>query len=173
MRLPFETFGFSLPSWCTAVGFRATEGKINTAQTSPGTPAIPRGILGMWLRMSGRPLLPHPEKCPRSLDPMWRASSGSVCVCVCVYQSKQAERPHPTLWALPSGVPTSAGILTWNADLKLATLAEPPLDDAAFPRRQRDLQPHKQLEVGLLLEQVASDHGAIVGHLSGREQSLS
>lgn len=63
----FKPFAFSLPSWYTAVGFRATEGKINTEQTSPGTPAIPRGILGMWLRMSGLPLLPHPEKCPLRL----------------------------------------------------------------------------------------------------------
>lgn len=58
-----NVFVFS-PSRCRAVGFRATEGKINTEQTSPGTQAIPRGILGMWLRMSGLPLLPHPENCP-------------------------------------------------------------------------------------------------------------
>lgn len=44
----------------------ATEGKINTDQASPGTRAIPRGILGMWLGMSGLALLPHPENCPVS-----------------------------------------------------------------------------------------------------------
>lgn len=126
----------------------------------------------MWLRMSGLPLLPHAEKCPRILDPVWRASTGSVgvCVCVCIKLGKQNDpwpkRLRPTLGGWTTSVQPSWGILTWNANLKLPTLAEPPLDEAAFARRQRDLQAHKQLEVGLLLEQVASDHGAIVGHLS-------
>lgn len=97
---------------------------------------------------------------------------GELWECVCIKLGKQndpcPERLHPTLWGSTTGVQTSWGIPTWNANLKLPTLAEPPLDDAAFTRRQRDLQPHKQLEVGLLLEQVASDHGAIVGHLSVR-----
>lgn len=107
---------------------------------------------------------------------MWRASSGRVCVCVCVYSrlGKQnqpwPERLHPTLWGSATGVQTSRRIPTWDANLKLAALAEPALDDAAFARGQRDLQPHEQLEVGLLLEQVAPDHGVIVGHLSARRR---
>lgn len=66
----------SLPVWSSGLG--ATEGKINREQTSPGTQAIPRGILGMWLRMSGLPLLPHPENGPQSPD---RESALDVCIC--------------------------------------------------------------------------------------------
>lgn len=79
-------------------------------------------------------------------------------------------RLHPALWALTTGVQQSGRFLTWNANLELPTLPEPPLDNAALARRQRDLQPHKQLEVGLLLEQVAAYHRVIVSHLRSGER---
>lgn len=60
--LLLNVFVFSSPTvWIR--GFWATEGKINTVQTSPGTQAIPGGILGMRLQRSG---LPHPESCVRA-----------------------------------------------------------------------------------------------------------
>lgn len=72
-----HVFVFSSPPvWSSGLG--ATEGKINTEQTSPGTQAIPRGILGMWLRMSGLPLLPHPENCPPN-PKIWGESALGVC----------------------------------------------------------------------------------------------
>lgn len=82
----------------------------------------------------------------------------------------RTERLHPTLWASTTGVQPSRQILTWNANLELPTLPEPPLDNAAFARRQRDLQPHKQLEVGLLLKQVAADHRVLISHLRGERE---
>lgn len=94
--LSLWAFLFSLPSRCRAVGFRATEGKINTEQTSPGTQAIPRGILGMWLRMSGLPLLPHPENCP------WRPKIQRKTLCSgCVYTDEEVD------WSMLSNVKLS------------------------------------------------------------------
>lgn len=61
-------------------------------------------------------------------------------------------------------------ILTLHPDLELAALSEPTLDNASLPCRQSDLQPNKELEVGLLLEQVAANHSIIVSHLSTRQR---
>lgn len=75
-----NVFVFSpLPVWSS--GFGATEGKINTEQTSPGTQAIPRGILRMWFGMSGLPLLPHPENSPAEPQKIQRQTE-KVLVCV-------------------------------------------------------------------------------------------
>lgn len=60
-------------------------------------------------------------------------------------------------------------ILTLHTNLELPTLSKPTLDKTGLACRQGDLQPHKQLEVGLLLEQAASDHRVIVSRLSTRE----
>lgn len=60
-------------------------------------------------------------------------------------------------------------ILTLYPNLELPTLSEPALDNASLACRQRDLQPHKELEVGLLLEQAAANHSIIIRHLSTKE----
>lgn len=61
-------------------------------------------------------------------------------------------------------------ILTLYPNLELPTLSKPTLDNASLACRQFDLQPHKELEVGLLLEQVAANHSIIVSHLSTRKR---
>lgn len=60
--------------------------------------------------------------------------------------------------------------LTLYSDLELPALAKPTLHNASLACRQYDLQPQKELEVGLLLEQVAANHRIIVSHLSRKEQ---
>ena len=64
-------------------------------------------------------------------------------------------------------------ILTLYPDLELAALSEPAFDNAGLARRQHNLQPHKELEVRLLLEQVATDHSVIISHLSTRERETA
>ncbi len=46
---------------------------------------------------------------------------------------------------------------THDADFDFSALAEGALDDAAFSGRQRHLQIDKQLDVGLLFEQIPTD----------------
>lgn len=60
-------------------------------------------------------------------------------------------------------------ILTLYPNLELPALSEPTLDNASLACRQCDLQPHKELKVGLLLEQAAANHSIIVSHLSTRD----
>lgn len=62
-------------------------------------------------------------------------------------------------------------ILTLNPNLELPALPEPALNNASLACRQRDLQPHKELEVGLLLEQVAANHSIIISHLRTRAET--
>lgn len=70
-------------------------------------------------------------------------------------------------------VPISQVILTLHPNFKLPALSETPLDNAGLSCRQLDLQPHKQLQVGLLFEQVAANHSIVVSHLRIREQRTS
>lgn len=149
----------SHPVWSR--GFGATEGKINREQTSPGTQTNPRGILGMWLGTSRLPFLPHPENCPLNPTLLKVVDEFDLCSIIrfflvvthLIRKKKEFYRP-----------------LTWHTDLKLPTLSKPTLDDATLACWQRDLQPHKQLEVGLLLEQVAPNHSVIVSHLRGTDR---
>lgn len=55
-------------------------------------------------------------------------------------------------------------------NFEFAALAEAALDDPGLSRGQRDLQPHKQLEVRLLLEQVAANNSVIVRHLNTQDK---
>lgn len=61
---------------------------------------------------------------------------------------------------------TDAIALTRNVDLELATLAEGTVDNALLPRGQLHLKPHKELDVGLLFEQGASNHTVVIHYLS-------
>ena len=50
-------------------------------------------------------------------------------------------------------------------DLKLPTLAEGAVNDPQLPSGQLYLEPHKELDVGLLFEQGAADHIVVVYYL--------
>lgn len=125
LSLSLNVFVFSsLPVWSR--GFGATEGKINTEQTSPGTRAIPRGILGMWLRIttSWKP----PE------EPHWQRKDGGKCsVRAWGWRGthlRTVKTPTPSsVWEIP----------TLNPDLEFPALSEAALDDASLTCRQRDL----------------------------------
>lgn len=132
--LPSKCFCFLFPPGVELVGFGATEGKINTEQTSPGTQAIPRGILGMWLRMSGLPLLPHPEKLSADWAPRKdRESARDVCVLTRRDQKFEDLRDRRNNKVSPQV------ILTLYSDLELPALSEPTLNNASLPSRQCDL----------------------------------
>ena len=55
--------------------------------------------------------------------------------------------------------------LTRDVDLELATLAEGAGNDPQLPSGQVHLEPHEELDVGLLFEQGAADHTVVVHHL--------
>lgn len=60
--------------------------------------------------------------------------------------------------------------LTWDVDLELAALAEGTVDDAQFSSGQVHLEPHEELDVGLLFKQGAADHTVVIHRLSPHTQ---
>lgn len=79
--------------------------------------------------------------------------------------------PRGIVWALspPSLLGSHKGeemtTLTRNVDLELAALTKGTVDDPQLPSGQVHLEPHEELDVGLLFEQGTADHTVVVHHL--------
>lgn len=91
-------------------------------------------------------------------------------------QHRQAQNPEPrvhcqgTVSAISPGLASAHKqeeiiILTRDVNLELATLAEGAVNDPQLPSGQVHLEPHEELDVGLLFEQGAADHVVVVYHL--------